>query len=191
MNYEKVLLEDNKLTEDFEAEKSQETLNETCHLNYAYVLNESENFVERILLQEGTAAAFAEKFQHLFDDFKDEHEVTDDFQTDINGFVTNWKIRDNYDAEKANGSTQMFLHNKKECKDAITFQNEIKWLAKHYPQFKRLNYFITKRPWVLKYVCEKYFNENYNIRKAGIYANKNDLKSVGATNLTSPMNKTV
>lgn len=92
MNYEKVLLEDNKLTEDFEAEKSQETLNETCHLNYAYVLNESENFVERILLQEGTAAAFAEKFQHLFDDFKDEHEVTDDFQTDINGFVTNWKM---------------------------------------------------------------------------------------------------
>lgn len=46
MNYEKILLEDNKLTEDFEAEKSQETLNETCRLNYAYVLNENRKLFE-------------------------------------------------------------------------------------------------------------------------------------------------
>ena len=46
MDYEKILFADNKLEENFEAEKPQETLEETCHLDYGYVLNESERLTE-------------------------------------------------------------------------------------------------------------------------------------------------
>ena len=46
MDYEKILFADNKLEENFEAEKPQETLEETCHLDYGYVLNESERYSE-------------------------------------------------------------------------------------------------------------------------------------------------
>lgn len=53
MDYEKILFADNKLEENFEAEKTQETLEETCRLDYGYVLNESER------LTENTPEAFA------------------------------------------------------------------------------------------------------------------------------------
>ena len=59
MDYEKILFADNKLEEDFEAKQQQETLEETCHLDYGYVLNESIRFTEN------TPGAFASRLNTI------------------------------------------------------------------------------------------------------------------------------
>ena len=58
MDYEKILAEDNKLEENSESEKTQETLEETCHLDYGYVLNENSRFTERCRLNELAVESF-------------------------------------------------------------------------------------------------------------------------------------
>lgn len=183
LNYELILNEDANSVSDNELEES-------VKLDYGYVLNENKRLMEEMSLQESTSIEFAYRLQVLCTDIDSPKEITDDFKTDINVCVNYFNIRDNHTAKKANGTTQMFLSNGKEAKDAASLRDDIKALIQNNPKFEKLNTIIKNRPWVLQHACDEYFKK-YNPKTAGVFATKGSLKSVGASNLTSPIDKTI
>ncbi len=132
---------------------------------------------------------FAYSLQNLCKDIESPKDITDDFATDVNIFAGYFNVRDKRSAGLANSTTQMWLSNGKEATNAESLKNDVLRIIRDR-RFQKLNKLVKARPWILDLACERYFG-GYDPKKSGEFATKGSLKSIGATNMASPINRTV
>ena len=94
MDYEKILFADNKLEENSESEKTQEALEETCRLDYGYVLDKSERLTEKTLLQEDKIPLLTDALNKFFSEYEDVVMKLQD--EEVTGNIERW---DNFSKE--------------------------------------------------------------------------------------------